>query len=78
VRAAAATKNALGMAMNASAVLIFAFSPQINWLAVLALAIGGVAGGLVGSVLMVRLPEKLLRGFVVLVGAVLTIWLFVR
>jgi uncharacterized membrane protein YfcA len=78
MRAAAATKNALGMAMNASAVLIFAFSPQINWLAVLALAIGGVAGGLVGSVLMVRLPEKLLRGFVVLVGAVLTIWLFVR
>lgn len=78
VRMANATKNALAMTMNASAVVIFASSPMINWPAVVALAIGGVVGGVVGSWLNHRLPEKLLRGFVVVVGVSLTIWLFVR
>ena len=78
IRSAGANKNFLAMAMNASAVLIFAFSRQVNWLAVLSLGAGGIGGGLAGSWLMHRVPEKLLRGFVVLVGAVLTGWLFVR
>lgn len=78
VRMAAATKNILAMAMNASAVALFVFSSQVDWLAALALAIGGVAGGFAGSWLLHRVPEKLLRGFVVLVGVVLTVWLFLR
>jgi uncharacterized membrane protein YfcA len=78
VRAAAATKNALAMVMNGVAVLIFAFSPMVNWPAVVALGLGGVIGGLAGGWLIHRLPEKVLRGFVVLVGVTLTIWLFVR
>ncbi|ANJ73409.1 TSUP family transporter [Ralstonia insidiosa] len=78
VRMAAATKNVLAMTMNASAVAVFAFSPQVNWAAVLALGIGGIAGGFAGAWLLHRLPEKVLRGFVVVVGVVLTVWLFVR
>lgn len=78
VRTANATKNALAMTMNTSAAFIFAFSPMINWAAVIALGIGGIAGGIVGAWLNHRLPEKLLRGFVVAVGVVLTVWLFVR
>lgn len=78
VRMATATKNALAMTMNASAVAIFAFSPLINWAAVLALGVGGIAGGVVGGWLMHRLPERHLRGFVVVVGSLLTVWLFVR
>jgi len=78
VRTANATKNALAMTMNASAVAIFAFSPMINWAAVGALGMGGIVGGIVGAWLNHRLPEKLLRGFVVVVGVVLTVWLFVR
>ena len=78
IRAASANKNFLAMAMNASAVLIFAFSKLVYWPAVLALGLGGIGGGLVGSWLVHRVPEKLLRGFVVLVGTLLTIWLFVR
>lgn len=78
VRAAAATKNALAMAMNASAVAIFAFSSQINWLAVLALGIGGIAGGWCGAWLLHWLPERVLRIFVILVGIALTIWMFMR
>lgn len=78
VKMAGATKNTLAMAMNASAVVIFMFSKQVNWSAVVALGIGGIIGGLIGSWLLHRLPEKVLRGFIVCVGAVLTVWLFVR
>lgn len=78
VRAAGATKNALAMAMNASAVAIFAFSSQVNWLAALSLGIGGIAGGWCGAWLLHWLPERLLRMFVILVGIALTIWMFVR
>jgi uncharacterized membrane protein YfcA len=78
VRMAGATKNALAMAMNASAMLIFVFSPLVHWPAAIALAAGGVVGGFSGAWLLHRLPEKILRGFVVAVGVALTIWLFVR
>lgn len=66
------------MAINLSAVVIFAFSAMVNWAAVLALGVGAMAGGLMGSWLIHRLPEKILRGFIVLIGTVLTVWLFVR
>jgi len=78
VRVATATKNVLAMAMNAAATLIFATSDLISWPAALALCAGGIAGGVCGGWLVHRLPEKIMRGFVVLVGATLTIWMFVR
>jgi len=78
VRMAAATKNILAMAMNASAVALFIFSKQVDWHAALALAAGGIGGAVAGSWLLPRMPEKMLRRFVVLVGVVLTVWLFRR
>ena len=78
IRAATATKNMLAMAMNASATLIFAFSGMISWPAALALCAGGIAGGLLGSWLIYRLPPQLMRIFVVIVGAVLTVYMFLR
>jgi uncharacterized membrane protein YfcA len=68
----------LAMAMNASATLIFAFSGNVSWPAALALCVGGVAGGLCGAWLIHRLPDRLMRRFVVLVGATLTVWMFIR
>jgi uncharacterized membrane protein YfcA len=78
VRAATATKNMLAMAMNAAATLIFAFSDKISWPAAFALAAGGIAGGVCGAWLIHRLPERIMRGFVVLIGALLTVWMFLR
>jgi len=78
VKMAGATKNALAMTMNASAVIIFMFSPSINWGAVLALGFGGILGGFSGVWLMNKLPDKWLRIFIVFVGAILTAWLFIR
>jgi uncharacterized membrane protein YfcA len=78
IRAATATKNMLAMAMNASATLIFAFSGMISWPAALALCVGGIVGGLIGSWLIYRLPPQFMRIFVVCVGTVLTIYMFMR
>ncbi|MBL8483217.1 MAG: sulfite exporter TauE/SafE family protein [Rhodocyclaceae bacterium] len=77
-RQAGATKNALAMAMNASAVLIFAFSADVGWREAAVLAAGAAAGGWCGAHLLHRLPEKWLRAFVVSVGSALTLWLFLR
>jgi len=78
VRMAIATKNVLAMAITTTAVGLFALSSQVDWLAALALSIGGIGGGFAGSWLVHRLPEKIMRGFVVLAGIALTVWLFLR
>ena len=51
---------------------------EVDWIVGVALMIGAVGGGFLGNWLMHRLPEKILRLFIVVVGVVLTIWLFVR
>ncbi len=78
VRNAGATKNVLAGVMNASAVLIFAFSPDVHWLAALAVAAGALVGGQIGAWLMFRVNEKALRVGVVVLGLVLTVALFVK
>ena len=76
VRQAGATKNVLAGVMNASAVVIFAFSPDVHWGAAGAVAAGAVVGGQIGAWLMVKISERPLRIGVVLLGSVLTIALF--
>ena len=78
VRTAGATKNALAAVMNASAVAVFVFSPDVNWLAAAVVAAGAIAGGYVGAWLLLRVNDRLLRGVVVLIGIALTVGLFVR
>ena len=78
VRAASATKNALAVAMNASAVLIFMFSSDVHWLHAAVLGAGGITGGLAGVWLLPRVNERLLRIVVIVIGIVLTIGLFMR
>lgn len=78
VRMAATTKNLLATMMNASAVVVFAFSNDVHWLGALAMAAGSVTGGLAGSWLLLRLPDRPLRMGIILIGATLTVWLFLR
>ena len=78
VRSAAATKNVLAGMMNASAVLIFLFSPDVRWSAALALGLGAITGGQFGAWLVIRIAEKTLRVAVVVIGIALTIGLFIR
>jgi hypothetical protein len=78
VRAAGATKNVLAGVMNASAVAIFVFSPDVHWRPALAVGAGAIAGGLVGAWLLRWVNEKALRIGIVALGAALTVGLFVR
>ncbi len=78
VRAAAATKNVLAGIMNFSALLVFLWSPDVRWGPALAVCGGAILGGLLGVWLLRRVPERVLRGGVVAIGAVLTIGLFLR
>jgi uncharacterized membrane protein YfcA len=78
VRNAGATKNVLASVMNAAAVAIFVFTPGIPWLSVAVVALGAMIGGYGGALLLQRVDERLIRGFVVLLGVGLTIGLFLR
>lgn len=77
-RSAGASKNVLAGVMNATAVALFAFSHDVHWLYATALAVGSIIGGQVGAYLLLRINVNLLRAFVVLIGTLLCIGLFMR
>jgi uncharacterized membrane protein YfcA len=78
IRPAGATKNALAAAMNASAVLVFLFAPDVAWVQAFVLCVAAIIGGLLGAWLLKRVQERALRIFVVLVGLALTVLMFLR
>jgi uncharacterized membrane protein YfcA len=77
-RSAGATKNILAGVMNASAVAIFIFSPDVRWPQVAVTALGATIGGRGGALLLRRVDERALRFGVVTIGVLLTIGLFLR
>jgi uncharacterized membrane protein YfcA len=78
VRSAGSTKNVLAAVMNAAAVLVFLFTPHIPWTRVGVVCVGAIAGGYLGAILLKRVDERLIRGFVVVLGVCLSIGLFIR
>ena len=77
-RSAGATKNLLAGVMNFAAVAVFAFSRDVDWMYAAVLAGGSIIGGQVGAYLLARINVMLLRIFVIVIGIVLTIGLFIR
>ena len=77
VRAAGATKNVLAGVINASAVALFVFSPDVHWLQVAVTTVGASIGGWLGALMLQKVNEKLRVG-VVVIGAALTIGLFIK
>src|SRR3954467_10042956 len=57
IRAAGATKNVLAAVMNASAVVIFLFGKEIQWLNAAILGSGAIIGGYIGAHLLQRINE---------------------
>ena len=78
MRSAGATKNVLAGVMNASAVLIFVFSPEVRWFAAAVSCSGAILGGVAGGLMLQKVNERALRVLVVLIGIALTIGLFTR
>lgn len=65
-----AVKNALSAAANLLAAIIFAFSGQVVWKLAAAVALGALVGGQLGAQLGRRIPDRLLRAMMVIVGLV--------
>lgn len=78
VRAAGATKNLLAGVINAGGVCVFLFSPDVHWREAAVVCVGAILGGLGGTWLLRRLPERVLRAGVVAIGIALTVGLFLR
>jgi uncharacterized membrane protein YfcA len=63
-------KNVLVAIVNGTAAIVYIIFAHVAWLAVLLIAVGSTAGGLVGARYGRRLPPLALRIFVVLIGVV--------
>jgi uncharacterized membrane protein YfcA len=63
-----ALKNVLAGLVNTAAAVIFVFTAHIDWTAAGLVAAGSLIGGYLGAKIGRRLPPKVLRGVIVIVG----------
>ncbi len=71
-------KILLSVLMNTAAVVTFVVAGLVHWPLTAVVAIGSLAGGLAGIHAARRMPTAAVKGFVVLVGCVLTIYFFLK
>jgi uncharacterized protein len=65
-----AAKNVLSLLINMSAAALFILIAEIDWLAVLMVALGAAIGGFLGAKIGRKLPAPVLRWFIVCIGVV--------
>jgi uncharacterized membrane protein YfcA len=63
-----ACKNALALAVNAVAAIVFVCTTDVDWTVVAAIAVGSTIGGQIGARYGRRLDPRVLRALVVVVG----------
>ena len=73
-----AIKNTLATCINGVAVVTFMVAGAIFWINALTMVVGAIIGGYGGAYYARKLDQRLVRGFVILVGCVLTIYFFFR
>lgn len=73
-----AVKNVLAAAINGVALLPFILAHIIQWPQAVLMAAGAVLGGYFGSRIGRRLPQHLMRGAVVCLGAAMSAYFFLR
>jgi uncharacterized membrane protein YfcA len=73
-----AVKNVLAALVNLTSGIVFVFVAHVAWLVVLLLAVGSVAGGMLGAKVGRRLPTVVLRGVIVVVGIAAIVQLILR
>jgi uncharacterized protein len=78
INLANALKVILTAAFNALAVVVFIAAGKIFWSEGLIVAAASVIGGYSGAWVAQRLPQSFLRGFVIFVGVVMTVYFFSR
>jgi uncharacterized membrane protein YfcA len=73
-----ALKQAVAFSVNVAAAIFFLFSGHVLWPAALVMAVGALAGGVLGGRLAGRIKPSMLRWTVVTIGIVISIIYFVR
>ena len=73
-----ALKSVLGMAINGVAVLVFIVKRAVYWPQAVVMIAGAMIGGYFGAHYSMRLPQAWVRWFVILVGAGMTVYFFVK
>ncbi len=73
-----ALKQIISFSINIAAAIFFLFSGQIVWPALLVMAVGALAGGVLGGRLAGRIKPAALRRLVVMAGVVIALIYFVR
>jgi uncharacterized membrane protein YfcA len=71
-------KNIAAVCINGLAALTFAACGRVNWPIASFMIVGGVAGGYTGAGLAQRLGQQMVRRFIVMVGLLISLYLFVR
>jgi uncharacterized membrane protein YfcA len=71
-------KTVLGTLINVIAFTFFALKGLVVWRLALLMAVGAVAGGWIGARTARRVDQRWLRAFIIAVGVVVSVWLFVR
>ena len=73
-----ALKQAVAFSVNVAAAIFFLFSGHVLWPAALVMAVGALAGGVLGGRLAGRIKPSTLRWTVVTIGVVISIIYFLR
>ena len=71
-------KTVLQSSINGVAVITFIVAGAVFWLQAIVMILGAIVGGFFGASLARRLDQRLVRGFVILVGTAMTIYFFVK
>ena len=74
VRSANAVKNMMGAAVNWVAIVIFTLQGVVAWPQTLVMLTGALIGGYAGGRLLRVVPAPWIRGFVVAMGLVMTVY----
>ncbi|HIW63307.1 MAG TPA: sulfite exporter TauE/SafE family protein [Candidatus Stackebrandtia excrementipullorum] len=72
-----ALKNVLSAVVGLVAIVVYGLAAPVSWLSVAILAPTAVVGGFLGAKLARRLPQAILRGFIVGYGLVIGVYLLV-
>ncbi|MEW5915535.1 MAG: sulfite exporter TauE/SafE family protein [Gemmatimonadota bacterium] len=68
-------KNWGGLCINAAAVLTFALSSLVQWPVALIMALGALTGGYVGARTAQRVPQKVVRQAIAIIGFASGLWM---
>jgi uncharacterized protein len=71
-----AVKTVIASAINASAFFTFILSDIVAWDKAVLMAAGGMIGGYAGAWLSLKVPDYILRKFVIIVASLMTVYFF--